>query len=179
MKDFIRSNQYFSLCGLNCRLCPMNLAGHCSGCGVDNQSCKIAKCSIEHGNIEYCFQCNSFPCPKYEHISDFDSFITHKNQMSDIEKFKRIGLSAYNAEQIEKRRILEFFLSNFNDGRKKTRFSVAVNLLDIDALQSVIRELESDRDFNDMGLKEKSALVAKYLQDIAEKKNITLKLRKK
>lgn len=99
--------------------------------------------------------------------------------MSDIEKFKRIGLSAYNAEQIEKRRILEFFLSNFNDGRKKTRFSVAVNLLDIDALQSVIRELESDRDFNDMGLKEKSALVAKYLQDIAEKKNITLKLRKK
>ncbi len=99
--------------------------------------------------------------------------------MSDIEKFKRIGLSAYNAEQKEKRRILDFLLSNFNDGRKKTLFSVAVNLLDIDELQSVIQQLESDKEFNDMGLKEKSALVAKCLQDIAEKKNITLKLRKK
>ena len=49
MKGFVRNNQYLSLCGLNCKLCPMNLAGHCSGCGVDNQSCKIAKCSIEHG----------------------------------------------------------------------------------------------------------------------------------
>ena len=52
MKGFVRNNQYLSLCGLNCKLCPMNLAGHCSGCGVDNQSCKIAKCSIEHGKIE-------------------------------------------------------------------------------------------------------------------------------
>ncbi len=179
MKGFIRSNQYFSLCGLNCCLCPMNLAGHCSGCGVDNQSCRIAKCSMERGSIEYCFQCDSFPCPKYEHINDIDSFITHMNQMSDIERFKRIGLSAYNAEQKEKRRILDFLLSNFNDGRKKTLFSVAVNLLNIDELQNVIQQLEADEDFNDMGLKEKSALVTKYLQDIAERKNITLKLRKK
>ena len=73
MKGFVRNNQYLSLCGLNCKLCPMNLAGHCSGCGVDNQSCKIAKCSIEHGKIEYCFQCTSFPCDKYAHIDDFDS----------------------------------------------------------------------------------------------------------
>ena len=72
MKGFVRNNQYLSLCGLNCKLCPMNLAGHCSGCGVDNQSCKIAKCSIEHGKIEYCFQCTSFPCDKYAHIDDFE-----------------------------------------------------------------------------------------------------------
>lgn len=179
MKGFIRSNQYFSLCGLNCRLCPMNLAGHCSGCGVDNQSCKIARCSIEHGEVEYCFQCDNFPCPQYEHISDFDSFITHRNQISDIEKCKRTGLSAYNAEQKEKRRILDFLLSDFNDGRRKTLFCAAVNLLTLEELQSVIRQLETDKSFTDMSLKEKSALAAKCLQDTAEKKNITLKLRKK
>jgi len=77
----------------------MNLAGHCSGCGVDNQSCKIAKCSIEHGKIEYCFQCTSFPCDKYAHIDDFDSFITHHNQMNDMGKASQIGIPAYNAEQ--------------------------------------------------------------------------------
>ena len=65
MKGFVRNNQYLSLCGLNCKLCPMNLAGYCSGCGVDNQACKIAKCSIEHEKIEYCFQCGSFPCSNY------------------------------------------------------------------------------------------------------------------
>ena len=110
MKGFVRNNQYLSLCGLNCKLCPMNLAGHCSGCGVDNQSCKIAKCSIEHGKIEYCFQCTSFPCDKYAHIDDFDSFITHHNQMNDMEKASQIGIPAYNAEQEEKRK--------FNNGKK-------------------------------------------------------------
>lgn len=179
MKGFIRNNRYFSLCGLNCHLCPMNLAGHCSGCGVDNQSCKIAKCSMEHGNVEYCFQCDSFPCSKYEHISDFDSFITHKNQMSDIEKCRRTGIAAYNAEQEEKRRILDYLLSNFNDGRRKTLFSVAVNLLDIEELQSILQQLAADKAINDMELKEKAALVTKYLQDTAEKRKIVLKLRKK
>ena len=110
MKGFVRNNQYLSLCGLNCKLCPMNLAGHCSGCGVDNQSCKIAKCSIEHGKIEYCFQCTSFPCDKYAHIDDFDSFITHHNQMNDMEKASQIGIPAYNAEQEEKRKLLDFLL---------------------------------------------------------------------
>ena len=33
MKDFSRNNPRFSLCGLNCRLCPMNISGHCGGCG--------------------------------------------------------------------------------------------------------------------------------------------------
>jgi len=33
MKDFNRKNLSFSLCGLNCRLCPMRLDGHYSRCG--------------------------------------------------------------------------------------------------------------------------------------------------
>ena len=49
MKGFERKNQLFSLCGLNCGLCPMFLGKHCGGCGNGNQSCGIAKCSLEHG----------------------------------------------------------------------------------------------------------------------------------
>ena len=50
MKGFNRPNQLFSLCGLNCGLCPMFLNKNCPGCGggEGNQSCKIAKCSMEH-----------------------------------------------------------------------------------------------------------------------------------
>ena len=55
MKGFERKNQLFSLCGLNCGLCPMRLGNYCGGCGNGNQSCGIAKCSLEHGKIEYCY----------------------------------------------------------------------------------------------------------------------------
>ena len=74
MKGFERKNQLFSLCGLNCGLCPMFLGKHCGGCGNGNQSCGIAKCSLEHGKIEYCYECESYPCEKYRYIDKYDSY---------------------------------------------------------------------------------------------------------
>ncbi len=81
MKGFERKNQLFSLCGLNCGLCPMLLGNYCGGCGNGNQSCRIAKCSLEHGKIQYCYECE-----KYQHIDEYDTFITHKRQKADLEK---------------------------------------------------------------------------------------------
>lgn len=46
-----------------------------------------------------------------------------------MEKAKRIGIEQYNLEQREKKQILSCLLSGYNDGRKKTFFCVAVNLL--------------------------------------------------
>lgn len=31
-KEFHRTDGLFSLCGLNCGLCPMQIQGECSGC---------------------------------------------------------------------------------------------------------------------------------------------------
>ena len=76
MKGFKRKNQLFSLCGLTCGLCPMLLDKHCGRCGNGNRSCKIAKCSLEHGKIEYCYECENYPCEKYQNIDKYDSFIT-------------------------------------------------------------------------------------------------------
>ena len=181
MKGFNRQNKLFSLCGLNCGLCPMFLNQYCPGCGggEGNQSCKIARCSMEHDSVQYCFQCSEYPCEKYDHIDDFDSFITHRNRKSDMEKAKCLGIDAYNAEQAEKANILEVLLSNYNDGRKKTLFCVAVNLLGLQELQTVLREIERKPDMETLTLKEKSAFVAGLLQDAAAAKNIDLKLHKK
>ena len=181
MKGFNRANQLFSLCGLNCGLCPMFLNKNCPGCGggEGNQSCKIARCSLEHDGVEYCFQCSEYPCEKYDHIDDFDSFITHRNRRSDMEKAKRLGIDAYNAEQAVKANILEVLLSNYNDGRKKTLFCVAVNLLELQELQTVLKEIYRKPDMETLTLKEKSAFVAGLLQDAAAAKNIDLKLHKK
>ena len=123
MKGFKRQNQLFSLCGLNCGLCPMFLNKNCPGCGGEgNQACKIARSSMEHGGVEYCFQCGEYPCEKYEHIDDFDSFITHRQRKADLKKAKLSGVEAYNKEQQEKVRILDILLS----GSIEERASVVV-----------------------------------------------------
>ncbi|MCI9575837.1 MAG: DUF3795 domain-containing protein [Clostridiales bacterium] len=159
----------------------MFLSKHCPGCGggAGNQSCKIARCSMEHDGIEYCFQCSEYPCPQYEHMDDFDSFITHQGRKSDMEKARQFGIDAYNAEQMEKTKILDVLLSDFNDGRKKTLFCVAVNLLNLQELREVFRQIECRSDLETLTLKEKSAFAAGLLQTAAAKNNIDLKMRKK
>lgn len=181
MKGFNRQNQLFSLCGLNCGLCPMRLNGYCPGCGggQGNQSCKIARCSMERGGIEYCFQCSAYPCEKYGHIDDFDSFITHQHRKADLEKAQLIGIKAYNAEQTEKKMILDKLLADYNDGRKKTFYCITVNLLELEELREVFQQIESSPDIEMLSLKERSSYVAGLFQKIAFRKNISLKLRKK
>ena len=179
MKNFKRENLMFSLCGLNCGLCPMNLNQYCPSCGggEGNQSCSIAKCSLQHGNIEYCFQCENYPCERYENIDKYDSFITHQHQKQDMEKIKGLGIELYSAEQQRKKVLLNHLLNTYNDGRKKTLFCVAVNLLELDELENIINEL--DVNTSALALKERAAHAVRLLKEAACKKGIALKLRKK
>lgn len=181
MKDFIRSDLLFSLCGLNCGLCSMRLGGYCSGCGggEGNQSCKIARCSLQHGKPEYCSRCQEFPCEKYENIEEFDSFITHRNMKRDLKKQQEIGTEAYKAEQQEKISILEWLLQNCNDGRKKTFFCLAVNLLELEDARNIMEQIKSDETFEKLPLKEKAAYAAGHFQKVADDQEVLLKLRKK
>lgn len=181
MKGFNRQNQLFSLCGLNCGLCPMFLNKNCPGCGggEGNQSCKIARCSLEHGKIEYCYECEKYPCEKYQHIDDYDSFITHKRRKADLERAKNIGIEQYNHEQQEKAQILSYLLSNYNDGRRKTFFCVAVNLLELSELQEAIKQIQENNELPLLPFKAQCLYVAEVFQKIAERRNIKLKLIKK
>lgn len=176
MKGFTRKNQLFSLCGLNCGLCTMHLGGHCGGCGNGNQSCKIARCSLEHGGVEYCCECPKYPCEKYEKIDEYDSFITHRKRQVDMERLRTIGADRYNAEQEEKVRLLDYLLSSCNDGRKKTLFCLAVNLLELSDVQDVVEQLMTA----DLPtVKERAVYAAALLQEAAGKKGILLKLNRK
>lgn len=180
MKDFTRADLHFSLCGLNCGLCPMHLNHYCPGCGggEGNQSCQIAKCSQEHGKIEYCNQCQKYPCEHYEKEDEFDSFISRRNRIKDLEKMKRIGKEAYQAEQKEKVEVLNYLLENYNDVRKKTLFCLAVNLLELSDIKAAICQVEAEGVL-ELPLKERAASIAIRLQELAGQKQIILKLRKK
>lgn len=181
MKGINRGNQLFSLCGLNCGLCPMHIDRWCPGCGGGdgNQSCAIARCSLQHEAIEYCSDCPEYPCARYDGIDEFDSFITHQHQKKDLQRAKEMDIAAYNGEQREKIKILHYFLENFNDGRRKTFFCVAVNLLDLRDIEAVKERLMGGPMLDGLSLKEKAALAVSLLQDIADKQGILLKIRKK
>lgn len=179
MKGFVRKDPLLSLCGLNCGLCPMRLGGHCGGCGFGNQSCKIARCGLEHGGVEYCFQCGEYPCAHYGRPTEFDTFITSQRQLLDLEKARRIGPEAYDREQAEKVRLLELLLAQYNDGRRKTLYCLAVNLLEIEDIRAALAELETSPELARASVKEKAVHLAGRFQRLAEEKGILLKLRKK
>ena len=168
MKGFKRKNQLLSLCGLNCGLCPMLLDKHCGGCGNGNQSCKIAKCSLEHGKIEYCYECENYPCEKYQNIDKYDSFITHKRQKADLERVQKIGFEQYNLEQQEKIQILYYLLNNYNDGRRKNFFCVAVNLLELSELQEAMKQIQKNDELSVLSIKEQSSYIVDVFQKIVK-----------
>lgn len=179
MNDFSRKNQLFSLCGLNCGLCPMQLGGYCPGCGggPGNQPCAIARCSLRHDRIEYCFLCPEFPCPRYQGIGEYDSFITHRHQLEDMARAREIGIEAYNLEQARKAEILQALLSDFNDGRRKTFYCLAVNLLPLEDLENAMEQAAGRADCST--IKEKAGLVVSIMNHFAICRGLVLKLRKK
>ena len=181
MKGFTRTETCFSLCGLNCALCSMHLGGYCPGCGggAGNQSCTIAKCSLEHGGVPFCWECPEYPCPRYDGFDDGDSFVPHRNRQLDIAKARERGLDTYLMQLEEKRNILAELLAHYNDGRRKTFFNTAVYLLPLEDLRSVMAALNNRPELDEQAGKERALAAVELLQEAADRRSISLKLNKK
>ena len=111
MKSFVREETRFSLCGLNCCLCSMRLGGYCPGCGrgTGNQTCALARCSLQQGVVPFFWAYPEYPCSHYEGFDDGDSFVPYRNRRQDIDQAQEI---AYLAQQ--KRAILGELLTHYN-----------------------------------------------------------------
>ena len=181
MKGFTRRETRFSLCGLCCTLCSMHLGGYCPGCGggAGNQSCAIARCSLEHAGVQFCWECPEYPCSRYEGFDDGDSFVPHRNRQQDIARVRELGLDACLAQMEEKRAILDELLSHYNDGRRKTFFNTAVYLLPIEDLRSVMASLDSRPETDEQAAKERALAAVGLLQEAADRQGVSLKLNKK
>ena len=177
----IRSRKMFGEYGLNCALCSMHLGGYCPGCGggAGNQSCTIAKCSLAHGGVPFCWECPEYPCSHYDGFDDGDSFVPHRNRQQDIARAQELGLEVYLAQLEEKRAILDALLAGYNDGRRKTLFHTAVYLLPLEDLQSVMASLTSRPELAEQSVKERALAAAELLQKTADRRGISLKLNKK
>ena len=99
--------------------------------------------------------------------------------MKDFEKVRKIGLALYQTELEEKIDILKYLLENFNDGRRKSFFCLAVNLLELQNVKSVLEQITTETELDKLTMKEKAAFVATVFQTMATNRNIVLKLNKK
>lgn len=178
MKGFTRTETRFSLCGLSCALCSMHLGDYCPGCGggAGNQSCRIARCSLEHGGIQFCWECPEYPCTHYEGFDDGDSFVPHRNRAQDIAQVQTMGLEAHLAQLEEKRAILDTLLAGYNDGRRKTLFTTAVYLLPLEELRNVMEALHQE--LSEQPVKERTKAAVELLQAAADRQGVSLKLNK-
>lgn len=186
MKEYKRDYPLFSLCGLNCGLCPRYWCkgtSRCPGFGgedfhLKHPTCAVITCSARHGGVQYCFQCSDYPCKRYKNQSDKDSFITYRNVLSDFEKARRNGMDGYGKELNERMEILEFMLENYDDGRRKNFYCIAVNLLKLDDLRDVMSYIQGTISKMDICERDKVKLVVSVLEDKASADNIELRLRK-
>ena len=72
--------------------------------------------------------------------------------------------------------LLTELLENFDDGKRKSYFCLAVNLLDLTDTESVMAQLENlDRQSSS---KEKASAAVRLFEEIAQKHGVILKLRK-
>lgn len=181
MKGFTRMETRFSLCGLNCDLCSMHLGGYCPGCGggAGNQSCTMAKCSLEHGGIQFCWECREYPCPATMASTIGIPLSLTGSRQQDIAKVRELGLEVYLAQLGEKRAILDALLARFNDGRRKTLFNTAVYLLPLEDLQSVMADLNSRTELAGQSVKERALAAVELVQQAADRRGVSLKLNKK
>jgi hypothetical protein len=180
-----RSNPLFSACGLNCGLCPRHHAegsSRCHGCAGDgfsdvHPSCGVLAC-CQKRDLEYCFKCGEYPCAKYDGADAWDSFITHRNQFSDLDKARKGGIENYATELSEKIALLQELLRDYDDGRRKSFYCLAVNLLEPSDATSIIERLRKEVSPN-VSVKEKAGVSVRLFTDMAEQRGLSLKLRKK
>jgi hypothetical protein len=186
MKEYKRKYPQFALCGLNCGLCPRfqtEGGSKCPGCGgpdfhLKHPSCTVITCSKKHDDVEFCYQCQEYPCDRYNKEGKLDSFITYKNVLADFEKAEKSGIEKYIKELNEKVEILEYLIKNYNDGRKKNYYCIAVNLTSLQDLKKIVNKIKTEIHIQDVELKEKISLVVGLFEESAAKNKIELKLRK-
>lgn len=186
MKEQQRQYPLFSACGLNCGLCPRHHtdgASRCPGCGgvgfaEKRPSCGIISCCRRHGEIEFCLLCPEFPCPKYDGAVGCDSFITHRHMLLDAEKVKADGLDVYKAQLEAKMALLQDLLEHYNDGRKKSFYCLAVNLLELPDMQAVMEQLKAEATPQQTP-KEKAALAQALFEAMANRRGVALVLNTK
>ena len=175
------------VCGLSCRLCPgyvMKTKSRCPGCKTKwrfGGPCSILHCAVKR-NIEFCGNCDdSKICEKWKRHREIgkeqDSFKCYQKLEDDIVFIQKNGLAEFRRTQKAREKLLWKMLNNFNEGRSKSYYCLVATVLEARELEEALKEAKNRS--KGLDIKEKAKLLHSIFDEIALKKNYSLKLRRK
>jgi len=143
------------VCGLSCRLCPhYHTVGEsrCTGCKGESRmavGCPFITCAVKRKGIEFCWECaDSDSCERWAGHRGYgrerDTFVCYAALEDNIAMIERVGVEAFVDEQRLREELLLEMLSEFNEGRSKTYYSIAVTVLDVEGLRSALEAARED-----------------------------------
>ena len=180
--------QEVGVCGLSCRLCPhYHTAGEsrCGGCKGEMRmavGCPFITCAVKRKGIEFCWECeDSGPCERWAghraYGRERDTFVCYAALEDNIAAIERNGIEAFVAEQLVREALLREMLEEFNEGRSKTYYSIAVTVLDPGEVRSALdaarRETTGEAD-----VRVRSRILHSHLDAVASARSLRLVLRK-
>jgi len=184
MTNPIKKYPTIGACGLDCGLCPRYYTqgpSRCPGCcGPDFFSkhplCSFVTCCVKKKNLEVCADCPEFPCPKFEFEGEnsYDSFITHRKTVFNLNFIKENGIEKFIERQKKRIKLLETMLNDYDEGRSKSFYCIATALLSIESLEKSLNNVEKSDN-----IKIRAKNLKKILNEMASRKGVELKLRKK
>jgi uncharacterized protein DUF3795 len=177
-------------CGLDCGLCPRYYTvgtSRCPGCcGPDfwqkHPGSPILTCCVKRKGLEFCSDCSEFPCSKFKDVDKYDSFLTHQKMVSNLNFIKKYGIKKFIDQQNKRIKLLETMINNFNDGRSRSFYCIATTLLPMLSLERALDDANQKIKKDKVGMKDIktiSKILKGFLNEVADRYGIELKLRKK
>lgn len=138
-------------------------------------------CIVRKEGIEFCWQCpDSDSCEKWnlhrEYSHQYDTFVSYYALEDNIAYQKEHGAEAFENRQAEKAKFLHELLDEFNEGRSKSYFCIAVTMLETGDIKDALEQAR--RESTGLDIKAKAKLMHSLLDELASAKGLTLSLRK-
>ena len=104
-------------CGMNCGVCSGYLAlkydlrnkgirmSHCAGCRPRDKRCSFLKkrCTLLlHSKVNYCYECNDFPCEGLSHIDKRYRMYFRMSMVENLESIKKNGIRQFLEKEEER-----------------------------------------------------------------------------
>jgi hypothetical protein len=174
------------VCGLSCRLCPWHHSkgkSRCKGCKSKFRmaaGCPFITCATKRKRLEFCWDCQENEnCEKWKKHRDagrqHDSFTCYQKLEDNIILIQKKGVGEFERLQKLRERLLKQMLQEFNEGRSKTYYCIASTVLEIEELRMALKRAKEGQKLD---MKEKAKFLHFILDEIAEKEQYYLKLRK-
>jgi len=177
-------------CGLDCGLCPRyHTAGSssCPGCaGPDfeqkHPACGFITCCVKQNHFVTCAQCPDWAsCERVsrnmEGAKQSDSFISYRPLPANFAFIQRHGIDEFARQEMAKMELLSYLLEHYDDGRSKSFYCIACQLIPLDSLKAALAEAEVEIS-ESADIKEKSKLVRAAISRHANALGLDLRLRR-